>query len=190
MQRPPLTPSLAPADFARWYWLKSELAAYCRDRGLPVTGSKQVLQARVDADLRGLDAVLLDEPRRPAGDMPDRFTTDTRIGPGWRCTRALRAYFESVHGAGFRFNESLRTFLREGEGRTLADASAAYLAGLSQPQAPIGAQFEYNRHIREFFLANPGATRAQAIEAWWTRRRGARRPPAKAPAAALVQSRR
>lgn len=173
MQRPSLTPRLAAADFARWYWLKAELAAYCRDRGLPVTGSKQVLQSRVDADLRGLDAVLLDEPRRPAGEMPEQFSADTRIGPGWRCTRALRGYFESVHGPGFRFNDALRTFLREGAGRTLAEASARYVDSLTQPRAAIGAQFEYNRHIREFFQANPGATRDQAIAAWWARRRGA-----------------
>jgi len=106
--------------------------------------------------------------------MPERFTLSSRIGEGWRCSQALREFFREHTGASFRFNAALRDFIHDGAGRTLAEALAHYESSLTAPAPEIGEQFEYNRHTREFFAANPGATREQAIDAWW-KKRGARR---------------
>jgi hypothetical protein len=108
--------------------------------------------------------------------MPAAFRPDTRIGPGWRCTRALRGFFEAQVGTGFRFNAALRAFIAEGHGRSLAEAVAVYRRSLDTPRraARIAPQFEYNRFMREFHAHHPGRSHADAVAAWW-RRRGQRR---------------
>lgn len=54
-------------------------------------------------------------------------------------------------------------------GATLAEAIACYRqSGSRRPE--IKPQFEYNRHVREFYRANPGATNQQMLDAWWKKR--------------------
>lgn len=174
-RRPALTPSLPEQEFLRWYWLKRELVDFCRLQGIPAAGSKQAVAERVAHLLSGRPM------RRPAAarpvrdSMPQRFSAATVIGRGWRLTRSLRGYFEGVHGPGFRFNAALRAFISHGDGRTLREASDCYRRSLTDDPGPIAAQFEYNRHTRDFFRRNPGATRAQALAAWWARRNVPRR---------------
>ncbi|MEM8545773.1 MAG: SAP domain-containing protein, partial [Cyanobacteria bacterium P01_H01_bin.119] len=50
-QRPPLntfrpTPENA-TEFRRWYWLKAELVAYCKQTGLKSTGQKADIAERI-----------------------------------------------------------------------------------------------------------------------------------------------
>jgi hypothetical protein len=98
-----------------------------------------------------------------------------RRGEGWRCSQALRQFFQRHCGPSFRFNGPLREFIHNGAGRTLADALAHYEQSRRAGPRTIDPQFEYNRHTREFFAENPGATRQQAIDVWWEKR-GARKP--------------
>lgn len=175
VSRPALTAALAEREFVRWYWLKSELVDFCRAEGLPSVGSKQALAGRVAARLAGRPV-----PRPVAAGplhdrMPQRFSAATVIGRGWRLTRSLRGYFVGVHGARFRFNAVLRAFIYRGEGRTLSEASDCYRRSLAAGPGPIAEQFEYNRHMRDFFRRNPGATRAEALASWWGRRGAPRR---------------
>ena len=102
--------------------------------------------------------------------MPQRFTPKTVIGPGWRCTRTLRAFFEAQVGEAFVWNAAMRAFLAQGEGRTLAQALEHYRCSLHSPAAPIGAQFEFNRHVRDYRAGHPGATRGEVLAAWWAKR--------------------
>jgi hypothetical protein len=54
-------------------------------------------------------------------------------------------------------------------GATLAEAIACYRqSGSRRPE--IKPQFEYNGHVREFYRANPGATKQQMLDAWWKKR--------------------
>jgi hypothetical protein len=110
------------------------------------------------------------EGRERGGSMPELFTPKTVIGSGWRCTKSLREYFVTVHGAGFVFNAALRGFLANGKGQTLAKASAVYESTRGKPARNIARQFEYNRHIRQFHARNPGATHREAVKAWWAKR--------------------
>lgn len=176
MNRPPLSSALSAHEFRQWYWLKSELQSFCRANGLLSGGSKEAIAARIDAHLSGAPIPPDTKARSVSTVMPDPLTAATRIGPGWRLTRALRQYFEQVHGPGFAFNQALRQFIASGAGRTLAEASECYRASLCQHKPAIGRQFEYNRHTRAFFANNPGATREQALASWWARRarRGAK----------------
>lgn len=168
--RPLLSDELDVQVFRQHYWLKVELQAFCRAYGLPTSGSKENLAERVAAHLSGVPLPALSSKRRGSSPMPTQFTASTVIGTDWRFTRALRDYFIEVHGASFHFNEAMRRFIVAGNGRTLAEASQCYLDSLKEGPRPIAQQFEYNRHIREYYAAHPGASREEALESWWAKR--------------------
>lgn len=170
MHRPALIATLSSNEFLRWYWLKAELAAFCRDHGLRTTGSKLELAHRIESYLSERDQPAAVPRARRTVAMPKQFDRSSVIGEGWRCTQALRAFFETEVGRGFHFNRALRTFIATEHGRTLADALEHFAQSLQAEPQPIAAQFEYNRHVRAFHLANPGAARADAIAAWWAKR--------------------
>ncbi|MCC5853813.1 MAG: hypothetical protein JJU30_13310 [Alkalimonas sp.] len=161
---------MSATEFRRWYWLKSELAAFARELGLSSTGLKGDIAARITAHLSGCSPPPSKPKVRKTATMPVAFTPSTVIGEGWRCTKQLRAFFESQCGAGFRFNASLRAFIASGNGQPLSAAVAAYSESLRQGPQPIAAQFEYNRHMRAFKAAYPGSTHAEAVAAWRLKR--------------------
>ena len=169
--RPAITPSLTLSEFLSWYWLKAELMVFCRILGLTTTGSKQELEEKIRRHLSGGELKIAAK-RRANGEMPTKFTPQTVIGEGWRCNPALGAYFRKACGNGFRFNAIMRDFIHSGAGQTLADAAVRYRASVApdSPRTPIPGQLKYNQHFRDFFAAQPTATRQQAIAAWWERR--------------------
>ncbi|MBN1887932.1 MAG: hypothetical protein JW850_08065 [Thermoflexales bacterium] len=173
MTRPKLTEHTTVDDFVSFYWLKEELVGFCREHGLSTVGSKQNLSIRIRQFLEtGQPSVETSHKyaTRTArrADMPHTFTRQSVIGPGWRCSQELRAFFEQEIGALFHFDEVMRDFIHHGVGKTLHEAIVAWEADRRNPERKkeIAPQFEYNRHIREYFSLHPGATLAEAIQAW------------------------
>lgn len=72
-------------------------------------------------------------------------------------------------GSGFRFNAAVREFIHTGKGKRLGDVRFCQLESAGKVNA-IPEQLEYNRHFRRYFREHPGATRAEAIAAWWVLR--------------------
>jgi len=174
-ERPSLTSGLSEADFRSFYWLKVELPTFCREQGLNRGGSKGDLTERIAHFLRTGQAPS-GLPKPPSkGQMPTNFSRATVIGAGWRCNEALRAFFVAEVGPRFSFNGPMRSFIKHEMGKTLQDAIDVWgTSTQNQAKTAIGSQFEYNRHMRDFFLENPDATRARALQAW-RQRRGERR---------------
>ena len=169
--RPPITPLLTLPDFVDWYWLKADLVSICRLFTLSTSGSKLELEDRIRRHLSG-QQLRVTVKRRMIGEMPVVFTPKTMISKGWKCNPALGAFMRELCGSGFRFNAQVRDFIHNGEGRTLAEAAICYRASI-QPRShktSIPRQLEYNQHFRDFFAAQPGASRQQAIDAWWDKR--------------------
>ena len=168
MPRPALDPQLRADSFLRWYWLKGELAAFCRDCGLPTNGSKQILTERIARYLATGEKSAPAAPKAaPKGPMPLTLTRATLIGPGWTCSQALRAFFEQELGRACHFDATLRDFIHRGQGQTLGEAIRAWETAQDNPtEKEITPQFEYNRHIRDYLKANPGAGLKAAIRAW------------------------
>ena len=177
MKRPALTPRTSAADFRAFYWLKEELAAFCRAQGLPPGESKEALSRRIEAYLNTGEIQPAGPRRRqahpPAEKMPEQFTRATVIGEGWRCSQTLRAFFEQEIGPAFHFNGVMREIIQHGAGQTLQMAIDTWQADQQKPkeEKAIGAQFEYNRHVREYFKAHAGATLKEAIAAWREKKR-------------------
>lgn len=171
MNRPTLNRKIAADDFRSYYWLKEELTAFCRDVGLSTTGGKQEIAARIVRFLETGERESVKSAAKPkSGAMPVTFTRDTLIGANWRCSEPLRAFFSAETGKSYKFNQLMRDFIKEGEGKTLGEALDTWQADQEKPQprGEIAVQFEYNRHMRAYFDAHPEATRADAIRAWHT----------------------
>ena len=138
MERPLLTRRLSAAEFARWYWLKTELVAFCRELRISGAGSKPEINARISASLAGASAPARAQ-RRVRGQMPFTFRTETLIGAGWSCNPALGAFFRAQCGKTFRFNAAMRTFIHTQEGQPLSAAIDCYRASVA-PRAPRRAR--------------------------------------------------
>lgn len=171
MSRPVLNDTLPSGEFRRHYWLKSELQDFCRAHNLSAAGSKLEISDRI-AHFLATGERQTPTSTRPRGDaMPTELTRATLITPGFRCSQALRAFSEREIGSHFHFDGVMRNFIRQGAGQTLQAAIEVWQQAQQSPRpAEIAPQFEYNRHTREFFAANPGASREQAIAAWWAKR--------------------
>ncbi|MFZ6027419.1 MAG: DUF6434 domain-containing protein [Chloroflexota bacterium] len=168
MPRPSLTNQLDPAEFARCYWLKAELIAFCRQNHLPSGGAKQALAERIAGFLAGEKPSAEVSPRAQAGAMPTHFTRSMQVGAGWRCSQALRAFFEQEIGPRFHFDATMRDLIHHGCGKTLEEVILCWQSAQEQPpvEREIAPQFEYNRHIRDYFKTHPGASLQEAIRAW------------------------
>lgn len=180
MKRPALTPRITPADFRSFYWRKDELLRFCRRHGLPGTGAKAEVGARIG---RFLETGEMPQRTRGPGRrgavtdrMPDELRCDTVVGSHWRCGERLRNFFVREIGPHFHFNQAMRDFVRHGAGRTLQEGIDLWNTTKNVPRGKsvIAPQFEYNRHIREFFREHPGKSLREAIAAW-RKKKAARR---------------
>jgi hypothetical protein len=169
--RPLLTKETDPAAFREYYWLKNELAGFCRQAGLPAGGGKQELADRI---FRYLSTGRTDheppknKPGAITGESP--LTLESPIPPGYRNDERHRAFFRSVMGPRFKFNVPFMDRMKGHAGSTYREAvsewhriDAAKKGGALREIAP---QFEYNRYTRDFFADNPGLTRSDAITCW------------------------
>lgn len=91
-ERPPLNQLPDGKTFRAYYYLKEELAAFCRENRLPASGSKAALADRV---ARFLDGEALPAPssgrRKAVSSGP--ITRESRIEENFVCSEAHRAFF-------------------------------------------------------------------------------------------------
>jgi|GEM_PF-1097089 len=168
-QRPELDKNLSSEEFRSFYYLKEELAAFCRTNGLPTSGSKEALADRVARYLACGEIVPAAAPRKVARTIPRELMEDTKIESNFVCSEVHRAFFKTKIGKSFSFNVAFQKWLKENTGKTYAEAIEAYhklRETAKTGKTKIDKQFEYNTYIRDFFADNKGATLAQAIECW------------------------
>ncbi|MEM7293286.1 MAG: SAP domain-containing protein, partial [Pseudomonadota bacterium] len=65
MDRPKLSTSLTVDSFRTHYWLKSELADFCRAHGVQSSGSKAEIANRIENHLNGVSTKVI--PKRSKG---------------------------------------------------------------------------------------------------------------------------
>lgn len=176
--RPSLSGEMSVEEFRNYYFLKEELVRFCREKGLPTGGSKAELTERVARFLGGLPIVedVGKDPRasRCRADSGEVLNEESVIEEGFVCSERHRAFFREKIGAGFRFVVPFQRWLKANAGRTYGEAIAAYkeimlarAEGGSLAPSEIGAQFEYNRYVRDFFADNRGRYGLQeAIVCW------------------------
>ncbi|MFI8824314.1 DUF6434 domain-containing protein [Streptomyces sp. NPDC053431] len=170
-ERPALTPRLTGAELLRWYWTLEELTVLARTMGLSAGGGKAAVTARLAAALDGLPLPPAPARRRTAGasrQLTAPVDGSTVIPEGQRCSQVLRAWFRSELGPSFHFDATMRAYIAENAGRTLADAARHWHETRGEAARPreIGAQFELNRFLRDWHAARPTGSRAEALAAW------------------------
>ncbi|HDR8177433.1 TPA: SAP domain-containing protein [Bacillus cereus] len=173
--RPPLTKSISLEDFQNYYWLKAELQTFCREHGLPASGSKTEITERISHYLT-TGKVLKNSSVQKVSKAPLSYkdlSLQTIITKNHRCSEDVRAFFKEKIGTNFRFTVALQKFFKENVGKTYEDAITFWYEENERKKNPtykttISAQFEYNRFTRDFFEDpnNKGKAKADAIAAW------------------------
>lgn len=167
-ERPELNKKLDAATFRSFYYLKQELADFCRENGLPTSGSKAELTDRI-AYFLDTGKVQKPSPRRIPAVMTGTLTEDAVIEPNIVCSEKHHAFFSEKIGKSFSFNVPFQKWLKANAGKTYGDAIRAYyriLEEKKQTKTEIGGQFECNTYIRDFFADNPGKSLHDAIVCW------------------------
>ncbi|HFK1789915.1 TPA: SAP domain-containing protein [Bacillus pacificus] len=141
--RPPLTKFISLEDFQNYYWLKAELQTFCREHGLPASGSKIEITERISHYLH-----------------TGKILKNSSVQ---KVSKASLPYKDL----------SLQKFFKENVGKTYEDAITFWYEENERKKDPtykttISPQFEYNRFTRDFFEDpnNKGKTKADVIAAW------------------------
>ncbi len=166
--RPPLSAALTGMELRRWYCTLQELTTLARELAVPRGGGKQALTDRLAAALDGGPPPSSLRTRTSGRQLSAPVTNQTVIPAGQRCSQVLREHFRREIGPAFTFDAFMRTFIANGDGRTLGEAVThwhATRAAAAQPQ-PIGAQFELNAYLRRWRRDHPNGNRDDALTAW------------------------
>lgn len=92
--RPPLTKSISLEDFQNYYWLKAELQTFCREHGLPASGSKTEITERISHYLT-TGKVLKNSSVQKVSKAPLSYkdlSLQTIITKNHRCSEDVRAF--------------------------------------------------------------------------------------------------
>lgn len=169
VQRPALDRNLDSKTFRDFYYLKEELADFCRENGLPVSGGKMEITDRIAHFLDTGEVLSVPTVRKKQRHMLFTISEDTKIEADFVCSELHRAFFKEHIGSGFSFNVAFQKWLKSNPGKTYKEAIAAYdqiLADKKKGKTKIDRQFEYNTYIRDFFADNHGKSLEEAIQCW------------------------
>ncbi len=167
-KRPELDKTLDEKTFRSYYYLKEELAAFCRANRLPASGNKMELTERI-AEYLSTGEIKAAKTVKKVKKEITQISEESLIEPDFVCSEKHRAFFKERIGNSFSFNVQFQKWLKANAGKTYAEAVEAYhkiLAEKKNRPAEIDAQFEYNAYISAFFKDNPGKSLQQAIKCW------------------------
>lgn len=168
IERPALDRHLDSKTFRDFYYLKEELADFCKKNGLPATGGKTEITNRI-AYFLDTGKVLSAPAKREKTVAIASISEDTKIEPDLVCTEQHRAFFKEQIGKSFSFHVDFQKWLKNNAGKTYQEAIRAYhqiIENKQRGKSTIDKQFEYNAYIRDFFSANKGKSLAEAIQCW------------------------
>lgn len=178
MLRPELNERLSPTDFKDHYWLKQELIAFCRLKGINTSGGKLEIASRVFQYLENgivIKSVASLRKRTNFNWQASPLSLSTIITDNYQNTAQVRTFFEAQIGPHFRLNVTFLAWMRNNIGKTLADAVAQWHLIIKQKKEQvqpneIAPQFEYNRYIRDFLADNRDRSIKDAIHFWKLKR--------------------
>lgn len=173
--RPALSAALDWQEYARWYWPVEAMQAFCATLGLPASGSKADLRARIAFALKHPDAPL---PKEVKPAKKSRFkwasevlTLDTVITDNVSFGPNVRRFFAQQIGAKFVCHGDFMDWMRSNEGSTLGDGIAAWLM-LEERKLDLAFRREiakcnnYLQYLRDLRDAHPELTLDQAKVCW------------------------
>lgn len=164
--RPLLCKDLDGQTFKRYYYLRKELVAFCREAGLSSCGNKEELTERIHCFL-DTGEKLQPLVQHRAKHRQQEITLESRIEENLVCSEKHRNFFRQIVGPSFTFRVAFQKWLKSHAGSTYAEAVQVWFEMYRQPKTvEIDRQFEYNTYIRDFFLDNAGKSLQEAIGCW------------------------
>lgn len=167
--KPVLERNMDSCIFRSYYYLKEELAAFCRKEGLQTTGSKTELAERIATYLETGQKTRISYKSHKQPSPIIHITKETEIERDFVCSEKHRSFFKQIIGKNFSFNVAFQKWLKSNAGKTYQDAIEAYhqiQEEKKKGKTTIGQQFEYNTYIRDFFADNPDKSLQDAIKCW------------------------
>ena len=174
MKRPFFEDIKTGKEFKRWYWLKEELVAICKQCNLPFSGGKFDLQDRIAYALDN-DGQLLKRPKIKktsnfnwANEIltPNTIITDNiTFGPNFR------NFMKTEIGKKFNCHGDFMDWVKENPGKTLQDAINQWQILEDRKKDPnfkreIADHNMYAQYTRDFLKNNPGKTIRDAKKYW------------------------
>ena len=176
MSRPELNDKISIDAFISFYWLKEELTAFCKIKGINATGSKVELAERIESFL---STGKIPVPANTKTNKPIStfnwntavLSLNTTLTDNYKSTENVRAFLTSQVGKHFHFTVDFMTWAKQNKGKTLADAINEWnrqynLKKDKNYKSEIAPQFEYNRYMRAFLADNPDKTTKDAMMFW------------------------
>lgn len=164
MQKPAIETITQSADLKRWYWLKTDLIAEAKRRGLKTSGAKFEILDRI---AYFLDTGLIAEVEKVAKEKRSQFdwhsqalTPATVITNSYKNTQNVRRFFHSEIGKSFKFNIEFMAWIKANNGKTLADACIEYREMKQREAGPnfqskIEPHNQFNQYTRDFLADHP-----------------------------------
>jgi len=180
MKRPDIKDIKTGDELKRWYWLKQELADYCRLLNISYTGVKFEILERIATNLdNGGKVNTKPTPAKPKSSKFDwhseKLTLATVLTDSYKNTQNVRRFFQQHCSEKFHFSIPFMHFMKNNCGKKLQDAVNEWKRMNEQhkdknfkSEIPPGNQ--YNKYIRDFFADNPNMTIEQARQCWKLKR--------------------
>lgn len=177
--KPNTTDHMDARSFDRWYWDKRELLEICVNLGLPKTGAKDALRARI---LTFLETGNVVQPKRPVNNKGHfnwartELSLDTVITDNVSFGPNFRRFMTTQIGKSFSCHSDFMAWVRDNTGKTLSDAVAAWRSLEERKNDPqfrrdIAPHNNYLQYLRDFKDANPQRSLEDAKSAWEIRKR-------------------
>ena len=177
--KPRTTDPMDARSFDHWYWDKRELTEICVHLGLPKTGSKDALRARV---LTFLETGNVQRPKRQNKTKGQfnwaraELSLDTVITDNVSFGPNFRRFMTAQIGKSFSCNSDFMVWVRDNTGKTLSDAVAAWRGLEARKDDPqfrrdIAPHNNYLQYLRDYKDANPLRSIEDAKSAWEIRKR-------------------
>jgi hypothetical protein len=179
-KRPKLNKNINIKDFQDFYWLKKELATFCKEIGIISVGGKIDIANRIEEYLKTgkvISSIVSKGARKHKLPKPTKPTTqDTIIGTEYRTYKEKKEFLQSIIGKHFHFTVHLLDWFKKNTGKkTYKDFIDEWHKEQKLKKDPnykkeIAPQFEYNTYIRDFLNDNSDKTMREAIEHWKIKR--------------------
>ena len=163
-QRPEIHTVTDSVELRRWYWTKEELLIECRRLSLRTSGGKFQLLDRISHFHDTGETAFPGDKKRTITSKFDwhsaPLSLETVITDSYKNSQNVRRFFKAHVGDHFKFDIAIMAWMKENEGRTLADAVEAIKsleAKAKQPgfQSKIADHNQFNQYTRDFLADNP-----------------------------------
>lgn len=173
--RPDIAAVITGAELKRWYWLKDELAAEAKRRGLKHSDGKFAILDRIahflDTGEKSLPTENKPAPKSKFDWHSAPLSPETVITDSYKNSQNVRRFFKSQIGDGFKFTIGFMDWIRLNHGATLADAVVEYRRMTAAGEkAPIRDHNQFNQYTVDFLKDNPGAGMNEVRRVWALKR--------------------